>query len=173
MFVGGFWEWRGLSWKKEKKNLPWDHSLFYPKREEGLKGPLSLRPMLCDLCLGPGKEAPALPVTQRFLSFVMETSTHLVEFFRLLIQKIGNNFGSLVNRLDNQCTSSLPPNCGHQAVWKPVGNLLCAGFWKLWPGKEARKLIIRAEVLGGWCVRDSEVEETALVLQWDNRKRSE
>ena len=101
---------------EERKSLPGDHSLFYPKREEGLRGPLSLRPVLCDLCLGPGKEAPGLPVTQCFLSFVMEIGTHLVEFFRLLIQKIGNNFGSLFNQLYNQCTLSLPPNCGHLAV---------------------------------------------------------
>ena len=38
----------------------------------------------------------------------METSTHLVEFFQLLIQKIGNNLGSLLNQLDNQARRAIP-----------------------------------------------------------------
>lgn len=34
----------GFKWKMEgRKKLPWDHSLFYPKHEEGLRGSLSLR----------------------------------------------------------------------------------------------------------------------------------
>lgn len=103
----------------------------------------------------------------------METSTHLVEFFQLLIQKIGNNFGSLLNQLDNQHSLSLPPNCVQQAGWKPVGNLSCAGFRRLWMGKKTGKLIttvfrfLEAEVLGM-------LNRKGLLVcfQWDCRKTS-
>lgn len=93
-----------------EKKAPLRRSLFYPKREEGLRGPLSLR------TLPWAREGSSeSPVICPFPSFVMETSTHLVEFFQLLIQKIGNNFDSLLNQLDNQRSLSLPPNCVHQA----------------------------------------------------------
>lgn len=94
----------GLSgrWKGEKGFFETAHC-FYPKREERLRGPLSLR------TLPWAREGSSeSPVICPFPSFVMETSTHLVEFFQLLIQKIGNNLGSLLNQLDNQARRACP-----------------------------------------------------------------